>query len=134
MQQKQEESLNEIQFKLNQMTIVKDNLIATNKFKPNLSAFNQEEETSSLFGSIKLDGYWFNSINSQILKGEQKLVELIELCEFSPNDKWSLLYRGTRDGFDGRDFHSRCNGKSNTLTIIKPKESSNIFGGFTTAI
>jgi hypothetical protein len=86
MQQKQEESLKDIQFKLNQMTIVKDNLIATNKFKPNLSAFNQEEETS-IFGSIKLDGYWFNSINSQILKGEQKLVELIELCEFSPNDE-----------------------------------------------
>jgi hypothetical protein len=67
---------------------------------------------------------------SQILTGNQPN-ELIRLCEFSPNDKWSLLYRGTRDGFDGRDFHSRCNGKSNTLTIIKPKESSNIFGGFT---
>ncbi len=130
MQQKQEESLKEIQLKLNQMTIVKDNLIATNEFKPNLSAFNQEVETS-IFGSIKLDGYWFNSINSQILKGEQKLLELIELCEFSPNDKWSLLYRGTRDGFDGSDFHSRCNGHSNTLTILKAKGSYNIFGGFT---
>ena len=131
MQQKQEESLNVIQSKLNEMTIVKDNLIATNSFKPNSTSFNQNETT--LFGSIKLDGFWFNSINSQILKGEQKLVELMKLCEFSPNDKFTLLYRGTRDGFDGRDFHSKCDGHTNTLTIIKPKESSYIFGGFTTA-
>jgi hypothetical protein len=33
--------------------------------------------------------------------------ELIKVCEFSPNDKWSLLYRGTRDGFDSSDFHSK---------------------------
>jgi hypothetical protein len=56
MQQKQEESLKEIQVKLNQMNQVKDHLTATNYFLPNLSAFNQEEETS-LFGSIKLREY-----------------------------------------------------------------------------
>jgi hypothetical protein len=42
------------------------------------------------------------------------------------------LYRGTRDGFGSRDFHSRCDDKSNTLTLFKAKESSYIFGGFTT--
>ena len=26
--------------------------------------------------------------------------KLIDVCEFSPNDKWSRLYRGTRDGFN----------------------------------
>ena len=36
------------------------------------------------------------------------------------------------DGFHSRDFHSRCDGHSNTLTIIKAKDSSYIFGGFTT--
>jgi len=53
------------------------------------------------------------------------------LCEFSPNDKWSLLYRGTRDGFGSDVFHSRCDGHSNTLTLFKAKQSSYIFGGFT---
>jgi hypothetical protein len=48
-----------------------------------------------------------------------------------PNYKWSLLYRGTRDGFGGKDFHSKCDGYSNTLTIVKAKESEFIFGGFT---
>jgi hypothetical protein len=31
-------------------------------------------------------------------------------------------------------LHSRCDGHSNTLTILKAKEISFIFGGFTTAI
>jgi hypothetical protein len=132
MTQKQEESLNEIQIKLAEMNQVNDNLIATNKFKPNLSSLNQEEETS-IFGSIKLYGFTnTNPFQSQVLEGEQEYLELIKLCEFSPNDKWSLLYRGTRDGFTGRDFHSRCDGHSNTLTLLKAKGSSFIFGGFTT--
>jgi hypothetical protein len=85
-----------------------------------------------LFGSIQSDSNWFNSFQSQILKGEQQCLELIELCEFSPNDKWTLLYRATRDGFGSNDFHSKCDSHSNTLTILKAKRSEFIFGGFTT--
>jgi hypothetical protein len=58
MQQKQEESLRDIQSKLNEMNQVNDNLEATNEFKPNLSSLNQERDTS-LFGSIKLNPYSF---------------------------------------------------------------------------
>jgi hypothetical protein len=59
MQQKQEESLDEILFKLNEMSKMKDQLKTTNEFKPNLSSFTKEEETT-LFGFIKLDGYWLD--------------------------------------------------------------------------
>ncbi len=52
------------------------------------------------------------------------------MCEFSLKDKWTLLYRGTRDGFGAADFHSKCDGHSNTLTIVKAHGSSYIFGGF----
>jgi hypothetical protein len=38
------------------MTLVKDNLMAANEFKPNLFLFDQEE--APIFGSIKLDGHW----------------------------------------------------------------------------
>jgi hypothetical protein len=132
MQQTQEESLDDIQLMLNEMNRVKANLMATNEFKPNLSSFNQVEGTSSLFGSIKLSGYSkVNSFKGQILTDEQQCLGLIKLCEFSPNDKWSLLYRATRDGFEPNDFHSKCDNKSNTLTIVKAKESGFIFGGFT---
>ena len=68
MQQKQDESLKEIQVKLNQMNQVKDHLTATNYFLPTFSLFNQEEEETSLFGSIKLRQYsGMNSFESQIL-------------------------------------------------------------------
>ena len=40
MQQKQEESLKDIQLKLNEMDLVKDNLQAINDFKPNVSVSN----------------------------------------------------------------------------------------------
>jgi hypothetical protein len=34
-------------------------------------------------------------------------------------------------GYGAKDFHSKCDGHSNTLTILKAKYSSYIFGGFT---
>ena len=129
MQQKQEKSLKCIQLKLNEMNQVKDLLEATNEFKPNLALFDQTE--TSLFGSINLNGYSkINSFGSVILKDFEQCLELIHLCEFSPNDKWSLLYRGTRDGFGASNFHSKCDGRNNTLTLLKAKESSYIFGGY----
>jgi hypothetical protein len=73
----------------------------------------------------------FDPFKSQILKDEQHCSELVKLCKFSPNDKWTLLYRGTRDGFGADVFHSKCDGHSNILTLLKAKESSFIFGGFT---
>ncbi len=42
-----------------------------------------------------------------------------------------LCCRGTRDGFGGKDFHSKCDGHSNTLTFVKAFGSEFIFGGFT---
>jgi hypothetical protein len=88
-----------------------------------------------------------NLLQSQILTSEQLSSELIRLCGFSPNDRFTLLYRGTRDGFGSRDFHSKCDNHSNTLTLcrtsqkkrrecesskLKAPEFAYIFGGFTT--
>ena len=42
----------------------------------------------------------------------------------------SLLYRGSRDGFGASAFHSRCDGKSNTVTIIL-NDQNHVFGGYT---
>jgi len=53
------------------------------------------------------------------------------LCKFHAKVKGELIYRGSRDGFSAREFHSKCDGKANTLTIIK-STNGNIFGGFTT--
>jgi hypothetical protein len=129
MQRKQEESLNDIQFRLYEMTKVNDHLKEIHQFKPDLCVFNQNE--TLFFGSIKLGLYSnMNSFKSEILTDLKQSVELINLCEFSPNDKWSLLYRGTRDGFGTNDFHSKCDGHANTLTIFKAKESQFIFDSY----
>jgi hypothetical protein len=44
--------------------------------------------------------------------------------------RFTLLWRGSRDGFGARDFHGRCDGHANTLTFIEDT-AGNIFGGFT---
>jgi hypothetical protein len=125
MQRKQEEAIAELKLKLNEQSQVKDKLILKNEFKPNLS-FRPDS-----FGQLCLNEYSISDpFKSQILKDKQPS-ELIKLCEFSSNDKWTLLYRATRDGFSAANFHSKCDGHSNTLTIFKAKETSHIFGGFT---
>ena len=43
-----------------------------------------------------------------------------------------LLYQASRDGFDNKIFHSKCDGIGRTLTVIK-SQNSNIFGGYTSA-
>jgi hypothetical protein len=43
---------------------------------------------------------------------------------------FTLLWRGNRDGFGADDFHRRCHGHPNTLTVILDTKG-NIFGGFT---
>jgi hypothetical protein len=50
-------------------------------------------------------------------------------AEFS-GKRFSLLLRGSRDGFAAGDFHSRCDGHANTLTVILDT-NGNVLGGFT---
>jgi hypothetical protein len=51
------------------------------------------------------------------------------LKQFSSHT-WTLLYRGSRDGFKASDFHSKCDGPSPTVTVILTTKNF-IFGGFT---
>jgi len=124
MNRQHEEAISELKSKLDALSKVKDELTGTNEFKPNLS-FNQDS-----FGRLHLNEYSIDPFMSEILTGKQPF-DLIKLCEFSLKDKWTLLYRGSIDGFGAADFHSRCDGHKNTLTIVKAHGSSYIFGGFT---
>jgi hypothetical protein len=62
--------------------------------------------------------------NSEIVPDFPKLFE-----DFN-EEQFALLWRGSRDGFRAKAFHSRCDGHPNTLTVILDKRG-NIFGGFT---
>jgi hypothetical protein len=124
IQRQQEEAIAELRLKLDEQSKVKDTLKKINEFTPNVS-FSQD-----WFGQLCLSEYTNDPFKSQILKGQQSF-DLIKLCEFSSKNKWTLLYRGTRDGFCATNFHSKCDGNRNTLTIFKAKGTSYIFGGFT---
>jgi hypothetical protein len=43
---------------------------------------------------------------------------------------FKLLSRGSRDGFQMKEFHQRCDGRNRTLVLIETKKG-NIFGGYT---
>ena len=47
-----------------------------------------------------------------------------------PNFKFNLLYRGSRDGYNSKAFHTLCDGKSKTLILIKSWEHEKVFGGW----
>jgi hypothetical protein len=49
---------------------------------------------------------------------------------FGERKKLQLLYRGSRDGFEAKAFHSRCDGHPNTVSLILSKNNC-IFGGYT---
>ena len=68
---------------------------------------------------------------SEILNRTQ-INELINLIGFDKFDQWKLLYRATQHGFKSKDFHSKCDGSSKTLTIVRTTNGY-VFGGYTEA-
>jgi hypothetical protein len=79
------------------------------------------DELRAEIGSLKAWQYGFSSL---IVADFPAL-----FAEFR-GKRFLLLWRGGRDGFRVRDFHRRCDGHANTLTLIEDTEG-NIFGGFT---
>jgi hypothetical protein len=43
-------------------------------------------------------------------------------------EAWQLCYKASRDGWNAKDFHSNCDNKGPTITLVKVDE--NIFGGY----
>lgn len=85
-----------------------------------------------LAGLVKSAKFLFKSLlvknfRSSILNDEEKKT-LIELCNL--NDRMELVYRGSYHGFSAKEFHSKCDGISRTLTIVRSTKG-NVFGGYT---
>jgi len=47
------------------------------------------------------------------------------------DSQWKLCYRASLNGWDALTFHSLCDGKKNTVTIIESNQY--VFGGYTGA-
>jgi uncharacterized protein YheU (UPF0270 family) len=61
------------------------------------------------------------------------LNQQVQLYQFygNQNQKWRLIYKATRDGFNSKDFHRCCDEKGPTLTLIQSTDEY-LFGGYTT--
>ena len=69
--------------------------------------------------------------DSAILSSAQRetLVDWLKHTRESLSDDYVLLYRASRDGWTASNFHSRCDNKGPTVTVIK--SGNYIFGGYT---
>jgi hypothetical protein len=56
--------------------------------------------------------------------------DLPPILEEFRTKRFTLLWRGTRDGLTGEEFHRRCDRHANTLTLVLSTDGD-IFGGFT---
>ena len=68
-------------------------------------------------------------LNDSLILNEGECLSLVEMTQSSNGE---LLYRATRDGFTSQAFHSKCDNKANTVTIIK-NNLNYVFGGYTSA-
>jgi hypothetical protein len=50
-------------------------------------------------------------------------------AEGKPKSDWKLSWRGSRDGFGASTFHSMCDNKGESVTVIKTPEG-HLFGGY----
>jgi hypothetical protein len=66
---------------------------------------------------------WFNT---SLMLNVDEYISLVNMIKFT-ND--TLLYRATTHGFEASAFHAKCDGKENTITIIKTNGYSSIMFG-----
>ena len=77
-------------------------------------------------------------LNSLILSNTSSVnsAVLFDLIGHETNQTFKLLYRATRDGFNASKFHLLCDGRNQTLTLIKTTNFTSslhsfyIFGGY----
>jgi hypothetical protein len=74
-----------------------------------------------------LNSLLVKNFRSSILNDEEKRT-MIELCNLT--DRLELVYRASYHGFSAKEFHSKCDGISRTLTVVKSAKG-NVFGGYT---
>lgn len=74
-----------------------------------------------------IDEQYFNGGTLLSKEHQIKLNEFYGKCD----QKWVLIYKATRDGSQGTDFHRCCDNQGPTMTIIQSKSGGYLFGGYT---
>lgn len=82
------------------------------------------------FNLVEFEIFKVYNFDSAILSDSDKTA-LKKLLSFESKG-FSLRYRATTDGFAVSNFHSKCDGLTKTLLVIKSRHG-NVFGGYTAA-
>ena len=67
-------------------------------------------------------------MNSTILSKNESYSNILRQFLDGHDPHWLLCYRASVHGWEARTFHSRCDGKRDTVTIIK--SGKYVFGGY----
>ncbi|CAF1127911.1 unnamed protein product, partial [Brachionus calyciflorus] len=94
-----------------------------------LRELSKEAKFYNIIGLGELPKKYVNSMDTKILD-ENQIQDLLDLCQFSTNSKFKLVYRATIDGFSAANFHQKCDNIFPTLTIIQTT-TGEILGGYT---
>lgn len=68
-------------------------------------------------------------IPSSIIPSYDLFQSLLRFLDSNYRKRWTLCYRASSHGWAASTFHSRCDGKPHTVTIIR--KSPYVFGGYT---
>jgi hypothetical protein len=72
-----------------------------------------------------------NPMKSEIVEFKSTILSIFPtVVNKFARKRFRLLYRGSQDGFQSSNFHSKCDNVPNTLTIIQTTQNFS-FGGFT---
>ena len=101
------------------------------KFDYMFDCLGKTEQDFDFYVEIRFNVYKnIKNIDSKIIAVKDFILPLIAIKKKLNKTikEVKLLYRASRDG-DSTQFHSKCNGKLNTLTFVKDKKERR-FGGF----
>jgi hypothetical protein len=82
------------------------------------------------------EGQETKDISKYEMKKQKRYLSTLLLCsslvfkpiieQWSGTTNWKLLYKGSREGFSVKDFHSYCDNKGSTLTIVSSSDNFSI--------
>jgi len=71
-------------------------------------------------------------IDSKILKAKEKKQLIRWLPKKDRKKKWKLMFRGSKHGFNGAQFHAKCDNKGAPTISVVESTLGHVFGGYTT--
>ena len=102
------------------------------KMKEELNELNKfKRETEEKRKKKIIEQKYHNLKDSSILIDKDKIKMISDWIKPNTNIIYNQIYKATRDGGTGQIFHSHCDNKGPTLTLIESK-NNHIFGGYIT--